>query len=736
MRRWGRRKAAGRPSARVVMGALTAFMAVALASTALATPVGAALVTRAVWRIQNSPDATGRSGQLESVSCSAPDACTAVGAAGNTRGLTVTLAERWNGSSWQRQRTPQPGRTVPGSTPGLTGVSCPTSAFCEAVGTNQVTFTGISLAYGWNGSAWKQQSFQGPPGSTSANLDQVSCTSARFCEAVGSDQNSANQAMALAAQWNGSSWRLQRVPSSPGSTEVRLTGVSCVSTTFCVAVGNSFGTGMFAERWNGTAWHTQNLPNNGGLGTVSCVSATFCEVAGGGGGDVWNGSSWSAQTIPSPANSTFASLTGVSCVTSSSCEAVGQYGDSSGNTFSLGVTWNGTSWALQATPNPAMASITGLSQVSCATVTVCEAAGNSQLTSSSGPLALAESWNGSSWQLQHAVSPADAVTNNLNGVSCTSAVFCEAVGSHINSTGVATVALAEMWNGTTWQLQKARDPAQAANGVRMSLNGVSCAATVFCEAVGSSSAAAGGGAEVWNGIAWALQAVPGGPLTSVSCTSASFCMAAGADGHVDIWNGTSWAAQPTASGFSSLTSVSCASPSSCEAAGTGPAGGEAEGWNGTTWSPQVIPAPSDGSSPALSAVSCTAAQSCEAVGNYTSNTTFEQVPLAEVWNGTTWAAQSIPAPAAAFTSSLAGVRCTSANSCTAVGQYVPGTGPSATVAEVWNGTAWRLQATPNHPYAGQNSLNGVSCGASGICTAVGGTTNPGQTPATLVETGD
>jgi hypothetical protein len=55
---------------------------------------------------------------------------------------------------------------------------------------------------------------------------------------------------------------------------------------------------------------------------------------------------------------------------------------------------------------------------------------------------------------------------------------------------------------------------------------------------------------------------------------------------------------------------------------------------------------------------------------------------------------------------------------------------------VWDGTAWRLQATPNHPYAGQNSLNGVSCGASGICTAVGGTTDPGQTPATLVETGD
>ena len=736
MRSWGGAKAGSGLRADLAARALTALMAVALAGTALAAPAGAAVVTRPVWRIQNSPNATAPGGHLESVSCSSADACTAVGANGNTKGLTVTLAERWNGTSWQRQRTPQPGRTVPGSVPGLSGVSCPTSAFCEAVGTNQVTFTGIALAYGWNGSVWRQQSFPGPPGSTSTNLGQVSCTSASFCEAVGFFQDSSGGFLAFAARWNGSSWRLQRVPSSPGSTEVRLTGVSCVSTTFCIAVGNSFGTGMFAERWNGTSWRTQNLPDNVGLGAVSCASATFCEVASGGGGDVWNGSSWSAQTIPSPANSTFTSLTGVSCVSAAFCEAVGQYGDSSGNTFSLGVTWNGTSWAVQATPNPAGTAVSSLSQVSCAAVTACEAAGSSQLTNSSGPVALAESWNGSSWQLQRAVSPPGAAANNLSGVSCTSAVFCEAVGSHIDSSGAATVALAEMWNGTTWRIQRTPDPAQAVNGVQMILNGVSCVSAVFCEAVGSSSAAAGGGAEVWNGATWALQAVPGGSLTAVSCTSVSFCMAAGTDGHVDIWNGTSWSAQPTAAGFTALSGVSCTSPSSCEAAGSGPGTDGAEGWNGTSWSPQAIQAPSGGSSPALTAVSCTAAQSCEAVGSYTSPTTFQQVPLAEVWNGTSWAVQSIPAPAVAFISSLVGVWCTSADSCTAVGQYLPSLGPSATVAEVWNGTAWRLQATPNHPYAGQSIFNGVSCGASNVCTAVGVTTNPGQTPATLVETGD
>jgi hypothetical protein len=732
MRRSGRKNATDWQSARLAKGALTAFVAVALAGTAFAVPAGAALVTRPVWQIQVSPNATAPGGQLASVSCSAPDACTAVGTAGNARGMPVTLAQRWNGTSWQRQSTPQPGRTIPDSRPGLSGVSCPTSAFCEAVGTNEVVGAGIGLTYGWNGSAWKRQSFPEPLGSTSVSLEQVSCVSARFCEAVGFYQFGTSGILALAAQWNGASWRLQHVPSPPpGGTRVLMTGVSCVSTTFCEALGNSDSTGAFAARWNGTSWHTQNLPGEVFAGSVSCASAAFCEVVGGNSADVWNGSSWSAQTIPGSGS---ASLAGVSCVSAAFCEAVGSQTSSSGNTVSLGLIWNGTSWALQPTPNPAAASVTSLSQVSCTAATACETAGSFQLTSSSGQLTLAESWNGTSWQIQHAVSRPGSVTNNLNGVSCVSAVFCEAVGSHLDSRA-ASVALAETWNGSTWRLQKAPDPAQAVNSVRMVLTGVSCVSAVFCEAVGSSSAAAGGGAEVWNGATWALQAVPGGSLTSVSCTSASFCMAAGADGHVDIWNGTSWAAQPTAAGFTSLSGVSCTSPAFCEAAGSGPSGDGAEVWNGTSWSPQAVPAPSNGNSPVLSAVSCTTATSCEAVGNYSSTTPL-QAPLAEVWNGTAWAVQSVPVPAAAFISSLAGVWCTSANSCTAVGQNQPGTGPTATVAEVWNGTAWRLQATPNHLYAGQNSLSGVSCGASGICTAVGITTNPGQTPATLVETGD
>jgi hypothetical protein len=733
MGRWGRGSAWSGLAAGLAACTLTAFTIVASAQTALAAPTGASLL-HATWQIQKSPNATVPGGQLNSVSCSAANACTAVGTNLGTTGVNVTLAERWNGSSWQRQSTPNPpNNTVPIVSPDFLGDSCPASHFCEAVGAYQVDGVGISLAEAWDGHDWTRQSFPVPAGATSAGLSQVSCTSARFCEAVGSYLGSAGKDLAFAATWDGTSWRLEHLPSPAGSTFVFVAGVSCASPTFCVATGNSLQVGPLAALWNGTTWRLHAVPGTAGIGAVSCVSATFCEALGSNGGEMWNGANWSGQPIPSPAGSTSTNLRAVSCASAAFCEAVGNYTDSSGNILSLAATWNGTAWAVQPTPNPSGASVTGLGGVSCVAAAACEASGDFQLTSS--PLPLAESWNGSAWQIQPAFAPPGAAANSLSAVSCVSAVFCEAVGSHPDRADLATDSLAEMWNGAAWKIQKMPNPAHATSGLRMSLAGVSCASTRFCEAVGSSSSAAGGGAERWDGIGWNRQVVPGGALTSVSCTSATFCMAAGGDGHVDIWNGTSWSARPTAAGFTSLGAVSCASPHSCEAVGTGPSGDAAEGWNGTSWSPQATPTPAGGSSLGLSAVSCAALSSCEAVGNYFSNSTFQQVTVAEVLNGTVWTVQPTPNPAASFASSLLGVSCTSATSCTAVGQYQALAG-NLTLVEVWNGTAWRLRSSPNHPWAGQNILNGVSCRASQNCTAAGVTDDFGQIPATLIETGD
>ena len=731
MRRWVRGNAGTGWGAGLAACALAAFTIVVPVGSALAAPNGAVTAASPVWKIQNSPNATISGGQLKSVSCPAADACTAVGANLGTSGLNVTVAERWNGKSWQPQSTPNP--TPPGGSPQLLGVSCPASNFCEAVGSYQVSSVSISIAEGWNGRAWTRQFFPVPISSASAGLSQVSCASARFCAAVGSYRNGVGENLAFAATWNGTSWKLEYPPNPAGATLAFMYGVSCVSPNFCLATGNSaFGGGPFALRWNGTAWHLQTVPGTVGIASVSCLSQTFCQTVGGADGAVWNGSRWSSQPIPAPAGSQF---TSVSCSTAKACEAVGDYNDSSGNTLSVAATWNGASWTSHTTQNPGGASYSSLNGVSCAAAAACEAVGDFQV-GQAGLIALAESWNGSSWRIQGGVALPSAAANNLNAVSCVSAVFCEAVGSHPDSFGVNTVALAEVWNGAVWRIQNAPNPAQAANGIRMTLNGVSCVSARFCEAVGASSSASGGGAEAWNGTTWALQAVPGGGLTSVSCTSEKFCMAAGGDGHVDIWNGKSWSSRASAAGFASLSSVACTSPRFCEAVGSGPSGDEAERWNGTSWTPQATPTPAGGSSPGLSTVSCTRVKSCEAVGSY-SNSSFNTVTLAEAWNGTDWAVQATPNPAtsAGSSDSLHGVWCTAANSCTAIGGYSLLVSNS-TLAEVWNGTKWTLRSAPSVPYAGQNSFNGVSCGASHACTAVGVTDDVGGISATLIETGD
>ena len=138
MRERDRRKAGG-IAASLAVCALTAMMAVAPTGAALAASASGALTASQAWQLQKSPNATVPGGQLASVSCSSADTCTAVGTNLAATGLNVTLAERWNGTSWQAQHTPKlAGNTVPASSPELLGERAGANAarpgFAEARG--------------------------------------------------------------------------------------------------------------------------------------------------------------------------------------------------------------------------------------------------------------------------------------------------------------------------------------------------------------------------------------------------------------------------------------------------------------------------------------------------------------------------------------------------------------------------------------------------------------------------
>lgn len=697
---------------------------VTLAAIMIATGTGDAQAVGPTWTVVRSPNATLSGGTIQSVSCSAPKACTAVGTDLDTSGINVTLAERWNRTRWLRQATPNPpGDTNPSVAPDLLGVSCPAVGFCAAVGAYQSSpeVGQVSMAETWNGSIWTMQPFPVPANSSGAGLTAVSCTSPRFCEAVGSyfDLTAGTNAT-LAATWNGSVWSLQTTPNPGGFNFEQFSAVSCASPVFCEAwaSGNAGNPGvMTAEQWDGSSWQMQTVPSDATVNSVSCPSAAFCEAVGSGPAYTWNGSAWTAQTIPAPPGT--GNLGGVSCPSLTFCEAVGEKGGSDGNVVGVAAVWDGSAWSAQTTPNPARTTFTHLNGVSCVSPSSCETGGYFAVqVTANDPKALAEAWNGKAWSLQHAVAPPGAASNSLSAVSCVSVSFCEAVGTHPDSAG-DQASLMEMWSGQSWHIQASPQAAVS----------VSCVSAAFCEAVG-----AGPSAEIWNGASWQVQTRPGAADVVpqvVSCATIGFCMSADGFDHVDIWNGSSWSAGPAVPGFSVIASVSCLSASFCEVVGQGPSGQNAAAWNGTSWTDQALLT-------SLSAVSCSTVSSCEAVGDIPDQS-GQLSTLAESWNGSAWTVQPTPNPSATQGSTLSAVSCTSATSCTAAGQYqssnVTSFGALQTLVEVWDGTTWSLRSAPD-PSLAHDLLSGVSCSASQVCTAVGQALNAGGVESTLIETGD
>jgi hypothetical protein len=115
------------------------------------------------------------------VSCTSPSACVAVGDSNidPTQVVPHALAERWDGSSWSLQATPN----APDASSELDGVSCTDSRACTAVGdTYGGPGTGQPLVERWDGTSWSLERTPNAPGNF---LSAVSCTSSTICTAVG-----------------------------------------------------------------------------------------------------------------------------------------------------------------------------------------------------------------------------------------------------------------------------------------------------------------------------------------------------------------------------------------------------------------------------------------------------------------------------------------------------------------------------------------------------------------------
>jgi hypothetical protein len=345
---------------------------------------------------------------------------------------------------------PQVGTAACGS------VSCPSAETCLAVGTYESeSERELPMANTWDKGQWSAKALPYPEGGDEVALTSVSCVATNACFAVGYEKDTAGIRVPVADRMSGAGeWSVVPVSLPPGATEAALQGVSCTSSTRCVAVGVSMT--------------CSSPPCSNGQGT----QAPFAML--------WSEGAWTLQELNPPV-ATQAGLESVSCPAEKSCVAVG-FSEKNG---ALIDTWDGSTWSpVPAHPPPERGSfIWGLSSVSCSSTSACTAVGT--YASSGGDAGLVERWNGQAWSLESAANTGHP--EDLAGVSCAGPEECTAVG-YYEPNGV-WVPMVQTWNGSTWSTQPLNLDTPP---VASELHAVSCASGGTCVAVGNSGWSAAG----------------------------------------------------------------------------------------------------------------------------------------------------------------------------------------------------------------------------------------------------
>jgi hypothetical protein len=378
-----------------------------------------------------------------------------------------------------------------------------------------------------------------------------------------------------------------------------------------------------------------------------------------------SGQAHARPAAPQPAvRPSEAVLSGISCPQLSTCWAVGYRGQNPSVGGTLAMRWSERhqAWQRVPTPNPGVASESSFNGVSCPTATSCMAVGAAETAPPSLKVAgLTEHWNGHHWSIKSLPTPHRYPSSNLWAVSCPARRDCIAVGSYVpHPPAGSSKVLIEQWDGSAWSVMTAPSGLPSSD-----LFGVSCASSTSCFAVGDYGNGIGRALTlVWNGTMWSQVRPRAGinsqsvQLDGVSCADSTDCLSVG---RYDENTSTSlertiaetWQAplvtftrsrNPSSVNAAELWSDSCTSSTYCLAAGQAETNSSGthmktliERWNGSTW--KIIATPADGTSKSFRflAISCVNATDCFAVGDNAQHSP-NLTTLAERWNGHHWRA--------------------------------------------------------------------------------------------------
>jgi hypothetical protein len=192
---------------------------------------------------------TNPTANLLRVTCMPSGSCVAVGLYQKTAGF-AGLIETESGGVWTPTAAPEPSGAATGASQSATlmGLSCGSSLACVAVGqyfdTNGRPWGFVVSGSGtsWTAAQVPLPSGAAPETSTSSELLSVSCPSPAFCLAVGTYVSAAGAGTGYVAQLQGGKWSVMTAPvpsniqPSPTFASILKT-VACWSRVACVASG-------------------------------------------------------------------------------------------------------------------------------------------------------------------------------------------------------------------------------------------------------------------------------------------------------------------------------------------------------------------------------------------------------------------------------------------------------------------------------------------------------------------
>jgi hypothetical protein len=279
------------------------------------------------------------------------------------------------------------------------------------------------------------------------------------------------------------------------------------------------------------------MPDNGLFG-VSCPSPGSCVAVGDEGYSAaqrplvesLREGAWKVTASPGTSGAFPVDfLNSVSCISIASCVAAGWASDPNGVTDrTLIETSRGGSWKVTRSPNLTTLS-NDLLGISCSSATACVAVG--EYGTSSSQKTLIETLERVTWTVATSPSaPPPFTVDFLNGVSCISATQCVAAGFAATSNAMRSRTLIETLTVGGWKITPSPNTASPLN----ELYGISCSSPVSCVAVGDAGTVASQKTliETLPHGSWRVTSSPHttGALNTLyyaRCRSSTTCVAAG-----------------------------------------------------------------------------------------------------------------------------------------------------------------------------------------------------------------